>query len=93
MTIFGNSMSVFARLNAFAVVLLMLLAGVHADAAGGPPALLGPASHSDLVRFGQNTMPPGAGVLRHMPVSINLQNLDPTTGLPPTQIGADVFEG
>ena len=77
MTIFGKSMSVFSRLNAFALILLLLLAGVQAHAAGGLPALLGPASRSDLISFGQKMQPASAGVLRHMPVSVNLQNLDP----------------
>jgi peptidyl-Asp metalloendopeptidase len=85
----------FHRLNRFALVLLMLLAGiqVQAQAAGGPPALLGPASRSEVARFNQNIQPAEPGVLRNKPVSINLQSLDPATVSPSAQLRVDIFDG
>jgi len=83
----------FAQPNLFAVALLMSLIGVPAHAAGGAPALLGPASASDVALFGQNAQLPDAAVVRHMPVAVNFQNLNPQTGSPPKQISADIFDG
>ena len=79
--------------NFLALMLLALLACAPVQAAARPPALLGAATDVDVARFSHDMRPPDAGVVRRMPVEVNLQNVNPRKGAAPPQLTVDVFEG
>ncbi len=79
--------------NFLSLMLLALLACAPAQAAARPPALLGAATQTDVARFGLDTRLPDAGVVRRMPVEVNLQNVNPRKGAMPPQMTLDVFDG
>jgi hypothetical protein len=70
------------------LILAVLLASGVAPAfgasvgTGGPPALLGPASASDVARFNQSTHLPEPALVRQQPVSVDITRLNPSTGAP-----------
>ncbi|HEV2041612.1 MAG TPA: choice-of-anchor D domain-containing protein, partial [Casimicrobiaceae bacterium] len=80
------------QLAILCVAFLFMTAGSPARAAGGPPALVGSPSASDVARFSQNAQQPGPGVVRHKPVSVNFQSLTTKAG-PATQISVELFDG
>jgi hypothetical protein len=80
------------QLALLSVAFLLLIAAPVARAAGGPPALLGLPSASDVARFALDAQLPEPGVVRHRPVTVNFQDVAPESG-PPTQISVDLFDG
>ena len=79
--------------NFLALMLLALLACAPVQATARPPALLNAATDTDVARFGVDIRPPDAGIIRRMPVEVNLQNVNPRKGAAPSQLTVDVFDG
>jgi hypothetical protein len=79
------------QLAILCVALLLVTAAAPARAAGGPPALLGSPSASDVARFSVNAQAAEPGVVRHKPVSVDFQQVMPKAGR--AQISVDLFDG
>jgi len=76
-----------------AAALMLSMSPLPSLGADPVPMLLSSPVATEASRAAAKSQPAGRSVIRHRPVTINFELLDPKTGSAPAQIGVELFDG